>query len=351
VGRKSITIRDVADQAGVSESTVSRVLSGSKTQIAIGQETRERVLQVAEELGYSPHPAARALRGKGTNLLGLIVRDIDDLFFAELIKVIGDAAKQSQYDLVLGYARDDPAEALALSEVLDLRRCDGLFLLGDLKESPQDRTFLANIGKAHLIVAVGRGSQELVHNIPSICIDNRKGAFMALSYLVRLGHRRIAFIDGGRVGDLWERTEAYREFMRERFGGVCQQHVQSDENSYEGGYRAMKKLLALSSFPTAVFAADDTMAIGALKAASDMGYAVPEDVSVIGFDDINIAAYLQPALTTIRQPIGRMGEKAVELLLEMVREKSVPATVPHLLMEPELIIRDSCAPPSRPAGS
>lgn len=344
---KVITIRDVAERAEVSKSTVSRVLSGAKTAIPISQETRQRVLEAARELQYQPHPSARALRGKSTHLLGLIVREIGDPFFAELVEVITNIAKVQGYDLVLGYARSDPEKALALSEVLDPRRCDGLFLLGDLKESAEDHAFLSQMKERHLVVSVCRGSQGLSGGNPCVNVDNRKGTFMALNYLAQLGHHRIAFLDGSRLGDLRERLDTYCEFMRQRFGELCGEYIQSDENSYAGSYRAMQRLLSLQSPPTAVFAVDDTMAIGALKALSDMGYAVPKDVSVIGFDDIKIAAYLQPSLTTIRQPIEKMGQKAVELLLEMMMEKSVPDPVPRFLMEPELIVRDSCAPPPR----
>jgi DNA-binding LacI/PurR family transcriptional regulator len=352
VAGKRVTIRDVARQAGVSESTVSRVLSRSKTRIAISQNTRKRVLRVVEELGYRPHPVARALRGKRTNLFGLIVREIDDLFFAQLTDAIRDLSKANGYELLLGYAKSDPQEALALSEILDLRRCDGLFLLGDLKETPEDGSFMAGIGDGQLIVAMGRGSQQLVRDMSSVCVDNLKGTFMALDHLAGMGHTSIGFIDGSRVGDLRERMKAYSEIMHERFGGMPQAYIQTDENSYEGGYRAMTRLLALDretalSAPTAVFAADDTMAIGALKAAWDMDYAVPDRVSVIGFDDIKIAAYLQPALTTIRQPIAKMAEVAFGLLIEMVQGGSTPSPLPHVLLEPELIVRDSCAPPCR----
>jgi DNA-binding LacI/PurR family transcriptional regulator len=345
MSNKPITIRDVALQAGVSESTVSRVLSGVETPIPISEETRERVLQAAKELSYRPHPFARALRGKSTNLLGLIVREIDDPFFAQLIEVIGNVAKEEGYDLMLGYAKSDPEEALALSEILDLRHSDGLFLLGDLKESPEDHTFLAKMGENRRMVSVCRGSQELVGNTPSVGVDNRKGAFLALDYLAQLGHHRIAHINADRVGDLWERMEVYCEFMQDRFTESRQEYVQLDENSYEGGYRATQRLLSLPHPPTAIFATDDTMAIGALSAASDMGRLVPRDVSVIGFDDVKIAAYLRPALTTVRQPIEKIGEKAVELLLEMIREGSTPDPLPRLLIEPELVVRDSCAEP------
>jgi DNA-binding LacI/PurR family transcriptional regulator len=350
VDSRRLTIRDVARKAGVSESTVSRVLSRSQTQIAISPETRERVLQVVEELDYRPNPVARALRGKRTNVLGLIVREIDDLFFAQLTDAIRDLVQANGYDLVLGYAKSDPEEALLLSEVLDLRRCDGLFLLGDLKESPNDPTFLADIGKGHPVISLGRGSRQLVHHSPSVSVDNLKGTYLGLQHLADLGHRRIAFVAGHRLGDLWERVEAYDRYMAERFGGRPQSWVQSGENNYEGGREAMTRLLSLVSPPTAVFAADDTMAIGALKAAWDMGYAVPRDLSVVGFDDIKIAQYLHPALTTIRQPIARMAHKAFSLLLSMVKGQTSPTGSEHLVVDPELVVRDSCAPPRAERG-
>jgi DNA-binding LacI/PurR family transcriptional regulator len=351
MSNKPITIRDVALQAGVSESTVSRVLSGVETPIPISEETRERVQKAARELSYRPHPFARALRGKGTNLLGLIVREVDDPFFAQLIEVIGNVAKEEGYDLILGYAKSDPEEALALSEILDSRHNDGLFLLGDLTESIEDRTFLAKIGKDRRMVSLCRGSHELVSSTPSVGVDNRKGAFLALNYLAHLGHRRIAHINADRVGDLRERTEVYCEFMRDRLGESRQDYIQLDENSYEGGYRATQRLLSLPSPPTAVFATDDTMAIGALSAASDMGRGVPRDLSVIGFDDVKIAAYVRPALTTVRQPIEEIGKKAVELLLEMIKEESAPDPLPQFLIEPELVVRESCAAPGTPPAT
>ncbi len=314
-----ITIRDVAEQAGVSQSTVSRVLSGSKTQIPISQETRERVQRVAEELGYRPHPGARALSGKGTGLLGLIMREVNDPFFAELIEVVSNVAKEEGYDLVLGNAKRDPENALVLRDrMLDLRYCDGILLCGDLRESPEDQTFLAKMARDHRLVSVSRGSKQLVRNTPSVGIDNRKGVFLALDYLTQLGHRRIACMNAGRVGDLWERLEAYREFMQDRFGEVPEEYIQPAENSYKGGYEATRYLLSLPTPPTAILAMDDVMAIGALGAAIDLGWAIPGDLSIIGFDDLEVGAYIRPALTTIRQPMEEIGRKAVELLLKMI---------------------------------
>lgn len=347
MGNRTITIRDVAEQAGVSQSTVSRVLSGSETQIPISQETRERVQRVAEELAYRPHPGARSLSGKGTGLLGLIVREINDPFFAEFIEVVSNMAKEEGYDLVLGNAKRDPENDLALRDrMLDLRYCDGLLLCGDLQESPEARTFLAKMGRDHRLVSVSRGSQQLAGNTPSVGTDNRKGVFLALDYLAQLGHRRIACMNVGRVGELWERLEAYSEFMRDRLGGVPEEYVQPAENSFKGGYEATKCLLSLSTPPTAIFAMDDVMAIGALGAAADMGWAVPSSLSIVGFDDMDVSAYVRPALTTVRQPIDELGRKAVELLLSMIEDEAPCDPCPRLVLDPELTIRDSCGPPS-----
>lgn len=345
LNHRIITIRDVAERAGVSQSTVSRVLNSSETQIPISQETRERVRRVAEELGYRPHPGARALSGKGTGLLGLIMREVNDPFFAELIEVVSNVAKEEGYDLVLGNAKRDPQNALALRDwMLDLRYCDGLLLCGDLQESAEDHTFLARMGRDHRLVSVSRGSKQLVGNTPSVDIDNRKGVFLALDYLARLGHRRIACMNAGRVGDLWERLEAYSEFMQDRFGGVPEGYVPLAENSYKGGYEATRQLLSLPTPPTAIFAMDDVMAIGALGAAIDMGWAVPGELSIVGFDDMEVASYVRPALTTVRQPMEELGREAVDLLLRMIDGEVFSDPWPHLFLEPELIIRDSCGP-------
>jgi DNA-binding LacI/PurR family transcriptional regulator len=342
---KPPTIREVALLAGVAESTVSRVLTGTETPIAISDETRLRVQQAASALAYRAHPSARALRGKGTKLLGVIVREFDDAFFSRLVDALVNVARDAGYDLMLGSAKGDPEQAVALSETLDMRYCDGLLLLGDLQETPEDHSFLDTLSRQVPLVLVCRGSGQLVGDTPSVTMDNRLGARLVLDYLVELGHRRIAFIGSARLGDLSERDDAYAEFMSGHFGGVpegCRQHV---ENALEGGYQAMTRLLALPQPPTAIFAADDTMAIGAMKAAAEAGVAVPRDVSIAGFDDIKIAGYLHPSLTTVHQPYEEIACESVKLLLEIIRDKAIPQPAPHLTIAPELVRRESCAHP------
>jgi DNA-binding LacI/PurR family transcriptional regulator len=345
MSRRPVTIRDVAARAGVSESTVSRVLGDVETAITISDETRERVQRAARELQYRPHPYARALRGKGVNLLGVIAREIDDPFFAELIEAINNIAREAGYNLALGYAGSDPDQALALTEMLDIRQSDGLLLLGDLRESPEDRSFLVRMAADRRVVSVCRGSDQLVEGTPSVGVDNRSGVFAALEYLVGLGHRRIAHITVRRFGDFFEREQAYRDFISERVGELPVGYVQHEENSYEGGYRATRVLLGLPQRPSAILVADDTMAIGALGAAHDAGIRVPSDLSVVGFDDIKIAAHVRPALTTVRQPIGEIGRRAVELLIELIEARAAPEPLPRIVLAPELVVRASCAPP------
>ena len=217
---KPPTIRDVALLAGVAESTVSRVLTGAETSIAISEDTRQRVLQAASDLAYRAHPGARALRGKGTNLLGVIVREFDDAFFSRQVDAFVNVAREAGYDLMLGSAKGDPEQAVALSGTLNMRYCDGLVLLGDLQETPEDLSFLKTLSGQVPLVLVCRGSGELVGDNPSVTMDNRLGARLVLDYLAELGHQRIAFIGSARLGDLHERGEAYAEFMAEQLGGV-----------------------------------------------------------------------------------------------------------------------------------
>jgi DNA-binding LacI/PurR family transcriptional regulator len=330
----------------VSASTVSRCLSGTKTSIRISPETRKRVLDAVRDLGYQPNPAARALRGKSTKVLGLIVPDINDCFIAELIHAIGDEAGRQGYEILLGYARRDRDEALLLSQVLDLRRCDGLLLTGAFGDSDEeDNSLQAQLWKNQKVVSVCRGTGNLARKTASIGTDNRAGVFVALDYLVGLGHKKIAFIGGSAIGDLKERLEAFREFMADRSLKVKDEYVLSTPNSYRGGYQAMKRLLSLAEPPTAVFAVNDTRAIGALRAAVHAQVDVPAQVSLIGFDDIQISAYLTPALTTVSQLVNKIGQRAVQLLLGLIKTDTNLEKPPRVLVDPQLVVRDSCAPP------
>src|SRR5476649_1080653 len=210
---RSVTMQDVADAAGVSQSTVSRILNDTPLSIPVSAKTRERVQAVATELGYRPHPFARALRGAPTMLLGAVVRDITDLFFASAIESLSIEAKAHGYSVVLGHARAEADEALALAAVLEARQCDAIVLLGDLRDEPR---LIEDLRNARMpVVGLWHGSDQSNDGFQKVGVDNRAGIRAALTHLEGLGHRRIALVRGPALGDMREREAAYDDWMKE----------------------------------------------------------------------------------------------------------------------------------------
>jgi DNA-binding LacI/PurR family transcriptional regulator len=328
-------LKDVSQLAGVSQSTVSRVLSGALTAVPIAVETRERVLRAAEALRYRPHPLARGLRGAGTALLGLVVRDIADPFFTAMLKVIALEARRRGYNLVLGDARGSAQEAQALAQVLEVRHCEAILLVGDVVDEPR---LLADLsGTDVAIVAVCQGTRA--PGLSTVNADSDRGARLALEHLYALGHRRIALLDAGWIGDVEPRRAAYRRFVREHDLPSPAKYQQVVPNEPGGGQTACARLLRLREPPTAIFATTDVLAIGALNSAQAAGLRVPRDLSVVGFDDIPFAAYTVPALTTVRQPIETMARLAIEIALRRAADRGAPLETHSL--DPELVVRDS----------
>lgn len=332
-----ITSRDVAALAGVSQSTVSRVLGSGKSAGFISEETARRVREAAEQLGYSPHPIARALRGDRTNLIGLIVREIADPFFAHMIELISAEIRKLEMNMVLIYAHSDPNEVLAMTEILDVRQYDGMIFLGDLRN---DESVLQSIRRNSVpAVALCRGRKSIP--IPTINCDNAAGMEMLIEHVLSLGHRHLAFIDGGWYGDSLERRETFLAYKRTTNRDVTFHWVQAEANDYHGGYQAMQSLLDMVPRPTAVLSSDDSLAIGALKAATDAGIRVPADISLTGFDDIELSLFTSPSLTTVRQPLEGMVSKAVEIMMLQINGEAVPAEDEFITVKPELIVRGS----------
>jgi DNA-binding LacI/PurR family transcriptional regulator len=333
-------MKEIARVAGVSQSTVSRVLNASSSRVPIAPETRRRILEAVRTMGYRPNPLARGLRGAGTSLLGLIVREISDPFFARAIEVIAAEARRRQYSLVLGHARSSGEEALALAGVLETRHCEGIVLLGDLRSEPAFWEELVQSGIP--VVALCEGPRS--RGIPTVNTDNRLGVTMAMEYLYDLGHRRIGYVDAGWIGDVAERRDAYAGFLAERRLLIPEGYRQPADNDIYAGHAAFERLLSLPVPPTAVLCATDQVALGAMAAAARRGVRVPEEVSVVGFDDIPLAQFTVPSLTTIRQPLEEMARWAVDEVLAIVRgEKAAGAESRYC--PPALVVRDSCAPP------
>lgn len=335
-----VTMQDIARATGLSQSTVSRILNRSPTVVPIAEATRERVLAAAKELGYRPNPLARGLRGASTMLLGVIVRDITDVFFAGAIEAATVEASRRGYNLVLGHAHARADEAIALWGVLEARHCDGILLLGDMRDQPRLIEDLA--GDSLPVVALWQGSTPM--DIPSVTVDNRAGIRAVLDHLTELGHRRIAFVGGRLLGDIKEREEAYVDYLTELGLPPQDGDVQHGLNEPAAGAAALELLLDRPDPPTAVVASTDVLALGLLHAAHERGLRVPEQLSITGFDDIALAAYSVPALTTVRMPVREMVEKAIQMALDEIgrSDESEPSQEqPPPIFQPSLVVRDS----------
>ena len=334
-------MRDIAALAGVSQSTVSRVLNDAPTRIPIAPDARERVLLAARKLGYRPNPLARGLRGASTMLLGAVVRDITDPFFAGAIEALSGAAREHGYNVVLGHAHGSADEALALTAVLETRHCDAIVILGDMQDQP---SLLADFRDSIVpVVALWQGSSPL--EVPSVDVDNRAGIRAGLQHLVDLGHERIAFVSGRLLGDIRERQAAFVEFMEEHFGRVPEGYVQQVPNTPWGGETALYALLEIDPPPTAIVTSTDVLAVGVLHAAYSAGRVVPDQLSVVGFDDILLASHTVPALTTLRMPTGEIVRAGVQLAIDFARDASLPRRPDVKVIQPSLVVRQSTAPP------
>jgi DNA-binding LacI/PurR family transcriptional regulator len=348
---RPVTMKDIASATGVSRSTVSRILNDAPLQVPIAVETRQRVQATARRLGYRPNPLARALRGAPTMLLGAIVRDITDPFFGGAIEAVSSEARAHGYNIVLGHAHAQATEAFALATMLEARQCDAILLLGDMGDQPR---LLDDLRAAHVpVVAMWQGSE--LDLTPAVNVDNRSGISTAVGHLRALGHRWIAFVGGRPLGDIRERREAYVEAVSGMFSVVPPAYIQEVANTPADGEGALQVLMRLSPRPTAVVASTDVLAIGVLRGALAMGIRVPEELSVIGFDDIPFARFTMPALTTMRMPTAEMAGAAVELAIGGVRRTtgvdlgdderhgSVDRSLVRLF-SPDLVIRESTGP-------
>jgi DNA-binding LacI/PurR family transcriptional regulator len=336
-------MKDIAAAADVSQSTVSRVLSGTETRVPIAADTRERIIQAARQLGYRPNPLARGLRGASTNLIGAVVRDFSDPFFAEAIEALVVESMSHGYNVVLGHVQHGLEEAVPLTSVLETRHTDAIVLLGDLRVQPQ---LLADLrGSRVPVVALWQGTSPL--EFPSADTDDRAGIEAGLEHLASLGHRRIAFVSAELPGDFWVRESAYIDFMRERFGGVPAGYVERSPNTMAGGDAALRRLLALGRPPTAVATSTDLIAVGVLHAAHSLGATVPDKLSVVGFDDILISSHTVPALTTSRMPTGKIVSYAINLAVSLARDAGGRREPTLEIFTPELVVRESTAPPAR----
>jgi len=334
----SPTLEEVARLASVSRSTVSRVINDHPN---VRSDTRERVWQAIRESGYQPHAVARSLATNRTHIIGMIIPEtvttlFADPFFPLLIRGATRSCNAHHYQLLLSLS-DDPVEQEGMYQrVLCNGYLDGMIVASASLDDPLIPALLRdNIP----FVSVGRHPDERVLYVD---VDNVGGARMAVEHLIRLGHQRIATITGPlNMVSGQDRLEGYRQALRAHRIPVKEELIVEGDYTENGGMVSMQRLLPAS--PSAVFVASDMMAIGALKALRQANWQVPQDIALVSFDDVPIASAIEPALTTVRQPIESMGSMAIEVLLNTLESSPQEGAPVHRIVFPvELIIRASC---------
>jgi DNA-binding LacI/PurR family transcriptional regulator len=276
-------------------------------------------------------------------LIGAIVRDITDWFFAATIEALTSKAREYEYAVVLAHAGAAADEALRLTAVLEARHCDAILVLGDFRGEAR---LVEDLRNARVpVVGLWQGSEERGHPFPVIGVDNQAGMRMALSHLVELGHERIAYVGADRLGDMEERRAGFLQYMEEIGVAVRSDHVQLVPNTIDGGRLALEAMLERRPLPTAIVAASDVMALGLNRAGYDRGLRVPDDLSIVGFDDIPQTAASVPPLTTVRMPIPEMIAAGLEIGVGEQRW-SGEGRAPRVVFEPSLIVRQSTTAPA-----
>ena len=328
------TIKDVAAGAGISYTTVSHVVNGTRP---VSDPVRSKVEAAIAELGYVPSGVARSLRVRATGTLGLLVPNASNPYFAELARGIEDHAERNGYSVILCNSDDDTDKQLRYLRVLLERRIDGL-IVATVASDAAFAEALANLRVP--LVLVDRSLDGV--SADQLRVDHEQGAYLATRHLLELGHRRIACIGGPASTQVAQlRAAGYRRALDE--AGIEARAVVDCPFTSPAGHAAAQALLAGEQRPTAIFAGNDMIALGVLRAAAERQLQVPQQLSVVGFDDIEVSRYLHPALTTVGQCIGALGEQVAARLLERIRTPGL--AVAQRLIEPILVLRESSAAP------
>lgn len=334
--KRSVTMTDVARHAGVSQTTVSFVLNSNDTP-NIPDDTRQRVLDAIEELGYEPDARAQALRSGSTKTIALVIPDLRNPHFCEYATAIEEAARASDYHLLLFSTTLNDEYAVDIFKDLARRRFDGLILVSAfILESKEAQATLDQIRQRGLPVV------ELTENygVDAVSADYREATKEVMSYLFSLGHHRIAMIYGVGGHELAEdRLQPYRASLQAARIPFDEDLVQECGPTIRDGYQATKKLLELKTRPTAIITINDLLAMGALRAAADLKLQVPNDLSLVGYDNIPMADFLIPRLTTVTKDAYTLGIEAFKMLLARIQNPELPRQL--IRYRPKLIIRES----------
>lgn len=331
-----VTMKDVAESAGVSTATVSHVINGTRF---VQKETKQAVLSAMQSLGYQPNSIARSLRSGETKTIGLVVPDASNPFFADISRRIENIGYENGYSVILCNSDNDLKKQRDYVSTLISKQVDGVFFIsaGDSRDDLQ-RLLESGIP----VVIADRNMPLELADI--VLLDNEEAGYRATEHLIHLGHRRIGCITGPTdISPSMHRVSGFQRALDEYGLTFDKQLVLPGDFSIQSGIRAMGELLDLDPPPTAVFALNDMMAIGAISAAHRKGLQVPEDHSVIGFDDIELASAVEPALTTMAQPLQEIAQKATYRLLEKMNTVGDDWQNEKYVLQATLVVRESTA--------
>ena len=332
-----VTIKDIAKELGLSVSTVSKALNDYPD---VAPETRQLVKEAARRMGYRPSAAARTLRTRKTNTIGLIFclmdRHLTDPYYLDLLSSIGEECSRHGFDLLLSACPDREQEHSAYERMVDGKRVDGIILTGT-RHGDERIAYLRKRGFP--FVALGRSEED--GDFPYVDVDGAKGVSDGVQHLLDQGYRHIGFI--GLPPELIcadHRLQGYKMALeRNDLSFDPRLVLHCDRLTQEAGYQAMQRLLELDEPPDAAFVCSDEMALGAMRAVQERGLAVGRDFGIVGFDDIPMAAQVQPPLTSVRQPIYEVGTQLCQMLIKLVRGE--PLKENHIILPPTLVIRES----------
>ncbi|MCD6156184.1 MAG: LacI family DNA-binding transcriptional regulator [Candidatus Atribacteria bacterium] len=330
------SIKDVAKLAGVSIATVSRVINNSGK---VSSEKRSRVIEAIEKLNYQPNLLARGLRQQKTRLVGCLVPDVENLVFAGLAKYIEEFLSACGYNVILCNTNNDKNKEKNYLSILIQRKVDGIIFS---RVSDESILFMSSHLKRVPYVVLDRTLE--IEFAPTVKLDNFLGGLLAAQHLVEMGHRRFACITGPlKIKLCRERLEGFREGLRMAGIDLREEYIFESNFKIDGGKEAALKMLAAGDLPTAIFAHNDMMAFGAIQVFRDKELSIPEDVSVVGFDNLPICELVSPPLTTVAQPFEKMAYLGVKLLDSLIKNEEVIQKT--LVVKPYLVTRASTSPP------
>ena len=329
---KSPTIHQVAERAGVSTATVSRVLASTE---GVSQELTDRVHEAVAALEYRPNRAARNLRKRVVQVVGLVISDIQNPFFTSVVRGIEKVLEEHGYTLLLSNTDEDPKREMLHLATLRAEGVAGIILAPAKSDSEELRRFIRN---GPPLVVIDRSVAKM--QVDTVKVNNEVGAFNAISHLITLGHRLIALISGpDQITTAFERKVGYLHALERAGIPIEDDYIEVSDFRQKGGYAATTRLLDLAQPPTAILTANNLMALGALQAIHDRGLKIPQDIAIVGFDDMPWAASLQPPLTAVAQPTYELGIMAAQLLLARIHDPD--RAVHQVILDTNLVVRAS----------